>query len=56
MIGPGTGVAPFVGFLEHRGHMMKSVAEGLADEEVVTFGPTWLFFGCRHREKDFLYR
>jgi methionine synthase reductase len=22
----------------------------------VKFGETWLFFGCRHKERDFLYR
>lgn len=42
MVGPGTGVAPFVGFLEERrarGHQ----------------GPNWLFFGEQHRATDFLY-
>ncbi|XP_071506249.1 methionine synthase reductase-like [Diadema antillarum] len=55
LIGPGTGVAPFVGFLEHRHHMMK----GVVDEQTggpSTFGPVWLFFGCRHKERDYLYR
>lgn len=44
MVGPGTGVAPFVGFLEH----WKAQA--------VKLGPRWLFFGCRHPEKDYIYR
>ena len=43
MIGPGTGIAPFRAFLHHR-H-----AHGLT-------GATWLFFGDRHAECDFLYR
>jgi sulfite reductase (NADPH) flavoprotein alpha-component len=42
MIGPGTGVAPFVGFLRER------QARGAA-------GPNWLFFGEQRRETDFYY-
>ncbi|CAH1772724.1 unnamed protein product [Owenia fusiformis] len=46
MIGPGTGVAPFVGFLQHREQQRKTGS---------TIGKSWLFFGCRNKEKDFLY-
>ncbi|TPX38172.1 hypothetical protein SmJEL517_g00182 [Synchytrium microbalum] len=47
MIGPGTGVAPFRGFVHDR----------LIDSENgKDVGPTWLFYGCRHPDKDFLYR
>lgn len=48
LVGPGTGVAPFVGFLQHREMIMIT-------EPSVTFGDSWLFFGCRHKERDFLY-
>ena len=43
MIGPGTGVAPFRGFLQHR------EAQGAG-------GRNWLFFGDRSYTHDFLYQ
>jgi methionine synthase reductase len=72
LIGPGTGVAPFLGFLQHRHariEMSKKVEEdtctgcwrgGFEVEEdcksTSDFGPIHLFFGCRHEKKDFLYQ
>ncbi|GAC56808.1 putative oxidoreductase [Gordonia hirsuta DSM 44140 = NBRC 16056] len=43
MIGPGTGIAPFRGFLHQRATVGGS-------------GRNWLFHGARHRDQDFLYR
>jgi sulfite reductase (NADPH) flavoprotein alpha-component len=43
MIGPGTGVAPFRGFLQHR------EAQGAT-------GRNWLLFGARHFASEFLYQ
>ncbi|UJR31040.1 hypothetical protein I4U23_018550 [Adineta vaga] len=50
MIGPGTGVAPFIGFLEHLYLLSKSI-----DGFDVNNLNTWLFYGCRHRQHDFLF-
>ncbi|CAB1316562.1 unnamed protein product [Coregonus sp. 'balchen'] len=47
MIGPGTGIAPFMGFLQERGWMK---------EQGKDVGETILYFGCRHRNEDFLYQ
>ncbi|MFF9852313.1 molybdopterin-dependent oxidoreductase [Streptomyces litmocidini] len=43
MVGPGTGVAPFVGFLQDR------LARGHT-------APNWLFFGEQHEATDFYHR
>ena len=43
MVGPGTGVAPFRAFVEHRAAVGAS-------------GKNWLFFGDQHYTYDFLYQ
>jgi hypothetical protein len=43
MVGPGTGIAPFIAFLQER----RATAAG---------GKNWLFFGEQHEATDFYYR
>ncbi|XP_012513468.1 PREDICTED: methionine synthase reductase [Propithecus coquereli] len=49
MVGPGTGIAPFIGFLQHREKLQEHHPDG-------NFGAMWLFFGCRHKDRDYLFR
>ncbi|XP_062106304.1 NADPH-dependent diflavin oxidoreductase 1 isoform X3 [Humulus lupulus] len=46
LVGPGTGCAPFRGFVEERA--IQSATQEIA--------PVVFFFGCRNEENDYLYR
>merc|ERR1711936_67671 len=47
MIGPGTGLAPFRGFIQERA-WQKSQGKPV--------GPTVLYFGCRNKAQDYIYQ
>ncbi|NXU56163.1 MTRR reductase, partial [Turnix velox] len=49
MVGPGTGISPFIGFLQHRQKLREEHREW-------EFGETWMFFGCRHQDRDYLFK
>lgn len=46
-VGPGTGVVPFIAFAEER-QLLQSKGEKLTEAH--------LFFGCRDKDTDFIYR
>ncbi|XP_059057230.1 methionine synthase reductase [Achroia grisella] len=48
MVGPGTGIAPYIGFLEERQIIKDKYPE-------TKLGYAWLFFGCRDPLLDFIY-
>ncbi|EPY51642.1 NADPH-cytochrome p450 reductase [Schizosaccharomyces cryophilus OY26] len=47
MVGPGTGIAPFRGFVMERAHLAS---------QGVKVAKTILFYGCRRSDTDFLYK
>ncbi|OAC99016.1 hypothetical protein MUCCIDRAFT_149090 [Mucor lusitanicus CBS 277.49] len=61
LIGPGTGIAPFIGFLEHRQTQrnirlsMGGVGHQPTQQIRDQFGPIYVYYGFRDKNKDFLF-
>lgn len=67
MVGPGTGLAPFRGFLQERQVLMRAPAAApalkgaghvngtLSTSSGSRLGEAMLFFGCRDRRADYIY-
>ena len=52
MVGPGTGLSPLIGFLQHRGAQMKRMEAAGMEADL---GDARLYFGCRDTN-DYLYQ
>lgn len=49
MVGPGTGVVPFIGFMQER-------QKAKAGNEQLQLGQAEMYFGCRRHDEDYIYR
>ncbi|EJT47627.1 electron transporter [Trichosporon asahii var. asahii CBS 2479] len=56
MIGPGTGVAPFRGFVQERVVLAQRAKEKNGPDALKDWAPMFLFYGCRRADEDFLYK
>ncbi|KAI0785222.1 cytochrome P450 oxidoreductase [Abortiporus biennis] len=56
MIGPGTGVAPFRGFVQERVAMARRTIEKNGPEGLADWGSIRLYFGSRTSHQDYLYK
>jgi len=55
MVGPGTGVAPFRGFVQERVALARRTMEKNGPDALNDWGTISLFYGCRKSTEDFLY-
>ncbi|KAI9568389.1 hypothetical protein HD554DRAFT_2205066 [Boletus coccyginus] len=55
MVGPGTGVAPFRGFVQERVALARRTIEKNGPDALNDWGTISLFYGCRKSTEDFLY-
>lgn len=56
MIGPGTGVAPFRGFVQDRVATANNARAKLGDDALKEWADMRLYYGCRRGDEDFLYK
>ncbi|KAJ7242822.1 cytochrome P450 oxidoreductase [Mycena haematopus] len=56
MVGPGTGVAPFRGFVQERVALARRSIEKNGPDALADWGQISLFYGCRKSNEDFLYK
>ncbi|KAF9463014.1 putative cytochrome P450 oxidoreductase [Collybia nuda] len=56
MIGPGTGVAPFRGFVQERVALARRSVEKNGPDALADWGRISLFYGCRRSDEDYLYK
>lgn len=56
MVGPGTGVAPFRGFVQERLVLARRTIEKAGKDGLAEWGRMSLFYGCRKSTEDFLYK
>jgi len=56
MIGPGTGVAPFRGFVQERIALARRSIEKNGANALADWGTLSLFYGCRRSNEDYLYK
>jgi NADPH-ferrihemoprotein reductase len=56
MVGPGTGVAPFRGFVQERVVLARRSIEKTGPDALADWGRISLFYGCRNSNQDFLYK
>ena len=55
LIGPGTGVAPFRGFVQERVALARRAKEKNGPDALKDWAPIHLFYGCRRKSEDYLY-
>ena len=49
MVGPGTGVVPYIGIMQERN-------KAKSDNPELALGPAAMYFGCRQHDSDYIYR